>query len=147
DSLSVCRYGAGLHLFSILMRRFIQTVLIFLLPVIIASLALDRLITEALKRSAKGDVGVWNDLVAGRIDADLAVYGSSRAWVNFDARILEASLKVNSYNLGADGLAFLLQYCRHQLLMSANERPAVIVVALDYFMFTKRERLPNPDQF
>lgn len=117
------------------------------MPLLLGCFVMDRLITDMLRRSVRGDAGVWNDLFEGRIKADLAIYGSSRAWVNFDTRILEDSLRVDAYNLGADGFDFMLQYCRHQLLVSGNKRPEVIIMALDYFMFTKRESLPNPDQF
>jgi hypothetical protein len=129
------------------MRRFVFQLAVFVFPLLLGALAIDYVITSSLRKSKQGDLGVWNDLANGDIKAELLIYGSSRAWVHFDTRLLEDSLQITAYNLGADGYDFNLQEGRHALIMKYNTPPKIIIVALDYFMFTRRALLPNPAQF
>ncbi len=129
------------------MKKFIKGMIIFMLPVFIAGGILHFAVTSSLQKSMQGDLGVWNDLIQGNIHAKTVIYGSSRAWVNVNTYILEDSLKRQVYNLGGDGYDFNLQLCRHNLMIKHNQKPDTIIIALDYFMFTKRNLLPNPSQF
>lgn len=129
------------------MKRFLRTLLIFLIPLGIGAWCVEYGMTSLLKQSEKGDLAVWNHLYAGKIQAPVLVYGSSRAWVHFDTEIMEENLKCNVYNLGGDGYDLPLQLLRHQLIILKNIKPQFVYVSLDYFMFKKRDRLPNPTQF
>jgi len=69
----------------------------------------------------------WNDVLQGKINADLLVMGTSRAWKDVSPRILDSSLGINSYNIGMDGAAFELQYERLQLYLQHNRKPKYIL--------------------
>lgn len=65
------------------MKRVIKKIFLFYLPIILLSYPLDKSISNYLKQSNKcyGEYEVWNDIYSGKINADIAIYGSSRAWV------------------------------------------------------------------
>ncbi len=111
---------------------------------------MDWFISSQLQKSrshASGEFTTWNDLYAGNINADLAIYGSSRAWVQIDPAILEKELNKLAYNFGIDGHNFWLQYFRHKLFLKNNPKPRCIVISVDIFTLQKRPNLFNANQF
>jgi hypothetical protein len=132
------------------MKLFIKRFLIAVLPVAIIAWPLDIFISKNLSKSndfAQKEFSVWNDLYSGKVDADLLIYGSSRAWVQINPMRIQKETGLKSYNLGVDGHNFWLQNIRHNLILSANKKPKLIVHSLDIFTFQKREDLYNSDQF
>lgn len=95
----------------------------------------------------EGEFEVWSDIYKGDIKADLAIYGSSRAWVHFNPEILKNRTGLNTYNFGVDGQNFDIQYLRHQEYFENNIKPKLIVFSLDVFTFEKKDKLYNSDQF
>lgn len=132
------------------MKSFIKQVLIFFLPLIFLSVVLDYLISNQLKKSnthAFREYPVWNDIYSGKINADLLIMGSSRAWRHIDPNVLEDSLGLSSYNLGMDGQHLPMQLWRYETFLKKNPIPKVIVYSLDFFMLTPSNELFNKDQF
>lgn len=110
----------------------------------------DYILSKYLAKSndfAAGEVNVWQDIYSGKINSDLVIYGSSRAWVHINPKIIEDSLKISSYNLGIDGHNFWLQYYRHKELLKFNRMPSMIILSLDIFTLQKRLDLYNYRQF
>lgn len=129
------------------MKKFVKVLLYFVVPLVITPIMLDKVITSALKKSRDGDFSVWNDLFDGRINSDIVIYGSSRASVNINPKIIEETLNRSAYNLGIDGHNFLMQYCRHKILLKYNRKPRIIILSLDNYTLDKRIDLYNPQQF
>lgn len=94
-----------------------------------------------------GEYEVWNDIYDANIDCDLAIYGSSRAWVQIDPKIMKDTLNLISYNFGIDGHNFWLQYLRHSEFLKNNSAPKSILIAVDVFSLDKRPDLYNKEQF
>lgn len=131
------------------MNRFLKKILFFIAPIIIISYPLDIFISNSLKGKAlsEGEYEVWNDILDHKIDAEIAIYGSSRAWVHFNPSIFEIELHQKAYNFGIDGHNFWLQYLRHKEYFKNNKHPKLIVYSVDVFTLKKREDLYNLDQF
>ena len=129
------------------MKKFLISLLIFLLPLLLLGYFMDSFLTNALKKSKSDEFGVWNDIYNGRINDDVLIYGGSRAWVHFDPKILSDSLHASVYNIGLNGHNFWLQKLRHDLLLKYNKSPKVILYAVDLMTLGKRPDLYNPDQF
>jgi hypothetical protein len=131
------------------MKILFVKLIIFILPIIILSLPVDYYLSEKLKKSnsCSGEFLVWNDIFDRKVNADIVIYGSSKAWVNFNPKILEDSLKCSAYNLGIDGHNFWLQYLRHKELIKYNTKPKYIVISMDIFSLEKKHDLYNLDQF
>ncbi len=119
------------------------------MPIIALSYPIDLFISNFLKKSVihvDGEYLVWNDIYAGKIDADIAIYGSSRAWTHISPQILQDSLGLSAYNFGIDGLNFSLQYFRHKEYFKYNRRPEIIIVSGDIFTFEEEEGFYNHEQ-
>lgn len=112
-------------------------------------IAADFIISKNYKESQEsaGEMEVWNDIYKGNIKADIAVYGSSRAWVHFSPNILKDSLDLDTYNFGIDGHNFWLQYLRHKEYIKFNRPPKYIILSVDIFTLLKRKDLYQFNQF
>ncbi len=132
------------------MKKFIQQILLFLLPIILISYFLDNYISTNLKKSnsfAEKEYPTWNAIIDGKINSDIVIYGSSRAWVHINPTMISDSLNVSTYNLGIDGHNFWLQYLRHSMLLENNNKPKIVIFSLDVFTLQKVKDLYNSDQF
>jgi hypothetical protein len=131
-------------------KLFIKNILLFVTPFILVSYFLDVFISTNLKKSnsmAQKEYSTWNDILDEKINADIAIYGASRAWVHINPTKITDSLNISAYNLGIDGHNFWLQNLRHLLYFKNNTKPKLIIHSLDIFTLEKRKDLYNPDQF
>jgi hypothetical protein len=122
----------------------------FCIPLSLLAFGADRLISNNLKKSnteAQGEYTVWNDIYAGKINADIAIYGASRAWIDIDPDMFSRAFKIPTYNLGIDGQTFGLQYFRNSLLLKYNHTPKIIIQALDIMTLTRSYNPYNFEQF
>ncbi len=131
------------------MKLFFKKIFLFVLPILLLTYPLDRLISLQLKKSHEyyGELEVWNDIYDGSINTDIAIYGSSRAWVDISPKILKDSLNLKAYNFGLDGHNFWLQYLRHLEYVENNPHPKHILLAVDYNSIQKRKNLYLYEQF
>lgn len=131
------------------MKKYILSILFFALPIIFVMFVADYFISNNHKKNheSPGEIEVWNDIYAGNIDSDIAIYGSSRAWVHINPSILEDSLNLKAYNFGMDGQNFWLQYLRHKEYLKHNKPPKLIILSVDVFSLEKRKDLYELNQF
>ena len=131
------------------MKKFFTKSLCFLLPIFIIAYPIDYVMSYYLSQSNDypGEFEVWNDIYKSNANCDIAIYGSSRAWVHIDPKILIDSLEIDVYNFGIDGHNFWLQYLRHLEFLKHNKKPKTIILAVDVFSLQKRIDLYQPDQF
>jgi hypothetical protein len=135
------------------MKKFLNKILFFIAPLIVStiilSVPLDLAISKVLKDKAlyAAEFEVWNDIFESKIDAEIAIYGSSRAWVHLNPMLFEKKLNKKTYNFGIDGHNFWLQYLRHKEYFEYNKHPKLIICSLDIYTLTKREDLYNLNQF
>lgn len=121
-----------------------------MLPLIVLLYPADIFISKNLAKSgtaAFGETQVWDDVYTGKINSDVVVYGSSRAWVHVDPKLLADSLHTTTYNLGIDGHNFWLQYFRHKQLLKYNTKPKYILLSLDALSLLKTTEGYNAEQF
>jgi hypothetical protein len=107
----------------------------------------DRMLDTAMLRARTGEVGVWADLYDGKVQAEMVVHGSSRAWVHMDPQILQDSLGLTCYNLGVDGHSFQLQTLRNDLLFRYCGKPKLIIHSIDMWTLVDRGELYGGEQF
>ena len=84
-----------------------------------------------LRKSEYENYREWNDAMLGKINAELLIQGSSRAWVHFSPKHLDSAFQINSYNLGIDGYDFLMQDSRLKIYLANNKRPEYIIQVMD----------------
>jgi hypothetical protein len=129
------------------MKKFGLTVLLFFIPLLILAGLGDYILNQSLRKSNHKYFVVWNDLVSGKINSEIVVYGTSRARAHINSKILEDTLKLSTYNLGIDGYTFDMEYCRHELVLKNNKKPSYIIQTLDYHMLGKINDLYLYEQF
>jgi hypothetical protein len=132
------------------MKRFLFRLAIFALSLLCVCSVLDIFISAKIKKSgqlAHGEYDVWNDIYSGKINSDLVIYGSSRAWVHIDPELISKAFNISAYNLGIDGHKFRLQNFRHNELLKYNKPPKIIIYSLDIFTFAQENDSYNYDQF
>jgi hypothetical protein len=131
------------------MKKFILKTLCFFLPAIILAYPLDFVMSYYLSQSKSypGEYEVWNDIYNANANCDIAIYGSSRAWVHIDPEILSDSLVNKAYNFGMDGHNFWMQYLRYLEHVKYNKKPSTIILSVDMFSLQKRNDLFQLDQF
>lgn len=131
------------------MRKFIKKIALFILPLALLMYPVDLLLSNLLRRSSGflGEMEVWNDIYWSNINCEIAVYGSSRAYVNFNPNILRDSLAHSVYNFGIEGLNFRIQYFRHLEYLKNNSPPKIIIHSVDIFNLFANDELYNQDQF
>lgn len=110
---------------------------------------LDNYLSDNFKNDNKrpGEIEVWNDIYNGNIDAEIAIYGSSRSWIHINPKIIKDSLNIKAYNFGIDGHNFWLQYLRNIEYLKYNKQPELIVMSVDVFTLAKRKDLYEMKQF
>jgi hypothetical protein len=132
------------------MRTFLIKLILFIVPILLISLVLDHFLSGVLEKSysyADSEFPVWNDLYKGKINSDIVIYGSSRAWRHINPTMISDSLHKTAYNLGVNGHSYKSQYFRHFLLLKYNKKPKIIIQTLDVTSFEKSSDLYNPDQY
>ena len=75
------------------MKRFVLRLLLFCLLPLPLLYALGKVVDSGLKRSRSLLFSEWNDIYDGKINADMLILGSSKAWVQFSPLILDTALK------------------------------------------------------
>jgi hypothetical protein len=132
------------------MKSFLKSILVFVLPIFVIAVFFDFLISTQLKSSkthANREYPVWNDLYDGKINTNVLVMGSSRAWRHIDPKVIKDSLGLSAYNIGMDGQHLPMQLSRYQTFLKYNKQPKIIIYSLDFFMLKENEKLFNKDQF
>ena len=131
------------------MKKFLLNILYFFFPFLALSYPIDYSLSYFLSKSHEttGEFEVWNHIYSGNANCDIAIYGSSRAWVHIDPQIINDSLDLSAYNFGIDGYNFWLQYLRHLEFIKYNKQPKIIILSLDVFSLGRRYDLYQYEQF
>ena len=118
------------------MKKFLIRTLVFIALTTIVMTVLDICLSNKLRQRQVGPYACWSDIFHSRIDADLVIMGSSRAWVQISPAILDSVLLTHSYNLGQNGSAFNRQYTRYLIYRKHNPKPHIIVQNIDFKTLT-----------
>jgi hypothetical protein len=104
-------------------------------------------ITSGLRRIKTSAFGASNQIMDGKVNADIVITGSSRALAHYDPRIIEEATGHTAFNLGRNGsqtdmqVAFLKAYLAH------NRKPQVVIHNLDAFSFVTAHEVYDPVEY
>jgi hypothetical protein len=96
---------------------------------------LNTLLDSATRRVTTGDIGVWNRIVRGDINAQVLVSGSSRAQTHYDPRLMSRQLGLSAFNIGLNGSQTDMQLARLKTYLRHNHAPRLLIHNLDAFAF------------
>ena len=97
------------------MKKFLLMICLFFGLLYWLAWGVDFFITRQFEKVDASPFANWNDIYNSDIQADVLIMGSSRAYVQFNPRILDSVLQVNSYNLGMDGRAVESQVIKYHI--------------------------------
>jgi hypothetical protein len=129
------------------MKLFLKKSIFFLFLLIAGAFILDFVVGKGLEKTEIGEFQTWNDIFQSRINSDVIISGSSRAWAHISPEILDSVLSVNSYNLGMDGYPFNMQYLRFNVYKKYNKKPKLVIQSVDFRTFIVKKNAFNKEQF
>ena len=129
--------------------KFLKYFFTVIFSVFIVLVLVDVYYSNQLKKMAlfSGEVQEWNQIKEGKTNAELAVFGSSRAFIHINPTILEKELKLNTHNFGLNGSKFKMQLYRFNLYLKHNPKPKMVVWNLDTFSFSHIDEVFQPNQY
>lgn len=107
------------------MKKFVRNILVFFAVVAVIDVAFG-FTCRYLNNHAKGGDTKLYYYIANECEADILIFGSSRAFHHYDPRIIEDSLGLSCYNCGIDGNGVVFLYSR-LLMITERYVPKVIV--------------------
>jgi hypothetical protein len=106
------------------LKKFICFAAVF----IVLALTAHHLLIAGLRRyQGGGSFDVWNQIVGGKVNADILISGSSRALINFDCRAIRDVTGHECFNIGLDGSKINLDIARFKTFLKHNRQPQVLV--------------------
>lgn len=129
------------------MKKFLGNILIFLILIFSIFGTITVLTESGLRKSEYGNLKEWNDIFDKKVNADIIIQGSSRAWVQFNTYIIDSVLNVKSYNMGIDGSPFDIQYLRYKAYIQNNKAPKIILQNVDWDLMDKNQSVFQKYQF
>ena len=122
-----------------MMKKFILQIIIFGIGLLGAALGADYTISKNLRKPTTSQMlSNWNNIYSGKIQSDVVIMGSSRAWVQYSPHILDSILGINSYNLGIDGSPINRQIIVYDTYRRFNPKPKWIIQDIDFGTINKR---------
>jgi len=85
-----------------------------------------------IKTIKTGDFGVLNKIYKGKLNSDIIISGSSRAYSHFDPSIITSLTGKTCYNIASDGTGFLFQYGKLKFFLEKNKKPEYIIQEVSY---------------
>lgn len=82
------------------MKKFILTISLFIMTVLVIHIALDYIVTQELRTTKMFQYELWNDIADNKIDAEVLFLGTSRAADHYDVQAFDSALGCTSHNFG-----------------------------------------------
>ncbi len=105
---------------------------------------MNALIGAGLREVKTSSYGAWNQVMQGKVNADIVISGSSRAAYHFDPRVIEAVTDRTAFNIGRPGSQTDVQVAVLRAYLEHNRKPALIVHSLDAFSFVASRGIYDP---
>ena len=128
-------------------RRGLLRICLFFCIGVIAAYTANEFIERALKRVNSGEIGVWNQIVRGEINAEILISGSSRGLAHFDSRIFQQELGKETYNISLNASRADLQLARLKTYLAHNKKPEILIQSLDIHSLAITREIYDPGQF
>jgi hypothetical protein len=106
-------------------------------------------ITTGLKRMNTSRMGAFNRAMQGKVNADIVISGSSRAYVHYDPRIIREITGRSTFNLARDGSHTDVQLAALKAYLQSNRKPLLVIQNLDMhsLVLTPPHEILEPFQY
>jgi hypothetical protein len=129
--------------------RAVGKLVLFFSLVVVLAFALNAAINHGLRKIKTSEFGAFNRVMAGAVNADIVVSGSSRALVEYDPARIQQATGRTAYNIGMNASQIDLELAMLKTYLAHNARPKLVIQNLDLFSFetTKPGEIYNPALF
>ena len=130
------------------MRRFLVKSSVVFFIMLIMMYLLDLIITNRLHHSEANMIKGMNECFFDSTNYEVVVMGSSRGLVQYDTRVFDSILGVNSYNASVDGRGIISQIIKYRVFEKRHGKPKLIIQNIDCFVlgedngFEREQYLP-----
>lgn len=107
------------------MKRFLSKIAIFAVIILVLDV-LCGVVSGFLRKNAKGGSTYEDYYIAEKCDADILIFGSSRASYHYDPSVFTAYLGESCYNCGKEGNGTILAYARFGMITNRHTPKLVI---------------------
>lgn len=112
------------------MKKFLLKTLLIGLAILVTFILADIIASKYYRNQNHYPFSTWTDIVEGRLNSDLWILGSSRALVQYNPKIFDSILDVNSYTLGCDAMHIFLQIQCYDIAREFNDKPKYLILDL-----------------
>jgi hypothetical protein len=109
------------------MKIFLINMIAFSVILMLSLIFLDIAVSKGLRQNESKLFSTITKVYQGKINSDLIISGSSKAFVQIDPQIIDSIVGINSYNLGLDGTPFIPQKALYELYREHNVKPKIII--------------------
>ena len=88
-----------------------------------------------------------NQMMQGKVNAQIVISGSSRAVSHYDPRIIQTLTGRSAFNVGRNGSQTDMQVAVLKAYLEHNRKPDIVVHNLDAFTFVTTREVYNPAQY
>lgn len=121
------------------MRGFLFKLLIFSLVALATLVAGDFALSRWMRKAHHPNNEIWDEVMEGKVDADVVAFGSSRANTSFYPPVVDSVLKTSSWNLGVLGHHFQAEDLRYKMFRLHNRKPRIVVQFVDPLFFSSEK--------
>lgn len=129
------------------MIRFLIYCFKILIFTILGAIIIQTISDAGLKGIENSRFEEWDNILRGRINADLIILGSSRGSVNYNPKIIGQLTHLDSYNLSFDAASHNIQKAKYNIYLKNNLTPKVIIQNVDLAHFSSSLIIPNKNHF
>jgi hypothetical protein len=112
-----------------------------------ALILVDRAINSGLRHVRTSGFGVTNRIIAGTINSEILISGSSRALTHYDPRVIQTITGRTAFNIGLNGSQTDMQLARLKVYLKHNEKPKLLIQNLDLYSFVTSHEIYDPAQY
>jgi hypothetical protein len=114
---------------------------------VVLAFVANAIVSSGLRRIKTSVFGASNQLMDGKVNAQIVVTGSSRATAHFDPRVIESITGRTAFNLGRNGSQTDMQVAILKAYLEHNRKPELVVQNLDAFTFVTTREVYDPVEY
>lgn len=114
------------------MKKFILSIVCFIVAAFLFALACDLMISHGLRKMEEYRFQPWNEMMIGGMYHDVLIMGNSRGLSHFNPVILDSVLNVSSYCVAIGGYPVNGQIVKYGMYVQKNEKPKNIIYNVDF---------------
>jgi hypothetical protein len=108
---------------------------------------IDYLITKGIQNSDYEDITTWSKVLAGDLEEEIVILGSSRAYRHIDPFYLEGNLNMPAIILGNSDAKIDFSTFALELFLLKNPKPKLILWVLDFDSFEQSNEIQDYQKF